>query len=303
MDGRTSYEIILTYLPPEIRRAMKFAAEYTENLSEIRMRSGRAVSYVYPGKIMFLTADGSLTTDYRSGRCICVSATDIHKTVEALCRYSVHSCSKELSEGFFVIGGGIRVGVSGTVSGTADRTIKDFSGLNFRIARSVNGCAEELFRRTNGRSVLICGGVNSGKTTILRDLCRILGNDRKVVLIDERNEISASSGGVPSRDVGAMTDVIVGSDRAAGIISAIRTLSPDVIVCDEISDTADAEAILKGFGCGVSFAASIHAGSYEEMLSRRAAAPLIEAGVFDYAVFLHGSSFPSQIKEIRRISK
>ena len=95
MDGRTSYEIILTYLPPEIRRAMKFAAEYTENLSEIRMRSGRAVSYVYPGKIMFLTADGSLTTDYRSGRCICVSATDIHKTVEALCRYSVHSC-KEL---------------------------------------------------------------------------------------------------------------------------------------------------------------------------------------------------------------
>lgn len=303
MDGRTSYEIVLSYMPPEIRHIMKQAAEHTEKLSEIRLRSGRAVSYVYPGKIMFLTAGGGLTADHRDSRCICASAEDIHKTAEALCRYSVHSCSKELSEGFFVIGGGIRVGVAGTVSGTADRTIKDFSGLNFRIARSVNGCAEELFRRTNGRSVLICGGVNSGKTTILRDLCRILGNDRKVVLIDERNEISASSGGVPSRDVGAMTDVIVGSDRAAGIISAVRTLSPDIIICDEISDKADAEAILSGFGCGVSFTSTIHAESYEELLSRRAAVPLIEAGVFDYAVFLQGCSFPSRIKEIRRISK
>ena len=303
MNGRTSYETIQSYLPPEIRLAMKSAAECTENLSEIRLRSGRAVSFVYPGKILFLTADGNLTADYRDSRCICVSAVDIQKTVEALCRYSVHSCSRELSEGFFVIGRGIRVGVSGTVSGTADKTIKDFSSLNFRIARSVNGCAEELFRRTNGRSVLICGGVNSGKTTMLRDLCRILGNDRKVVLIDERNEISASSGGVSGRDVGAMTDVIVGSDRAGGIISAVRTLSPDVIICDEISDTSDAEAILSGYGCGVSFTATIHAESYEEMLSRRAAVPLIETGVFDYAVFLQGSSFPSRIKEIRRIAK
>ena len=289
-------------MPPDIRRVMKQAEEYAENLSEIRFRTGRAVSFVYPGKIMFLANDGSLITDYQNNRSIRISASDIQKITEALCRYSVHSCKRELSEGYFVIGGGIRVGVSGTVSGTADRTIKDFSSLNFRIARSVDGCAEELFRRINGRSVLICGGVNSGKTTVLRDLCRLSGNIRKVVLIDERNEISASSGGVPGRDIGAMTGVIIGAERAAGIISAVRTLSPDMIVCDEISGVPDTEAILSGHGSGIVFSASLHAENYEDMLRRKVAVPLIEAGVFDYAVFLQGSSFPSKIREIRRLA-
>lgn len=304
MNGRTSYEIISSYVSPEIRLAMNMVLpEQIRDLSEIRIRSCRPVSFVYPGKILFLTREGALTPDHHNRSCVIPSAADIHGIVEALCRYSVHSCSRELREGFFVIGSGIRVGVSGTVSETDGRAIRDFGSLNFRIARSVTGCAEELFRRTKGSSVLICGGVNSGKTTLLRDLCRFLGNSRKVALIDERNEISASSGGTPGRDIGAMTDVIVGSDRAAGIISAVRTLSPDMIICDEISNSADAEAILGGFGCGVDFTASLHAESYEEMLTRRAAVPLIESGVFDYAVFLHGSSFPSKIKEIRRLAK
>lgn len=304
MNGRTSYETISSYATPEIRRAMSLTAlEDRRDLSEIRIRSGRAVSFVYPGRIMFLTESGRLTANHRNSACIAASASDIREIVEALCRYSVHSCSRELREGFFVIGGGIRVGVSGTVSETESRTIRDFSSLNFRIARSVTGCAEELFRKTSGSSVLICGGVNSGKTTLLRDLCRLLGDSRKVALIDERNEISASIGGIPGRDIGAMTDVIIGSGRAAGVAAAVRTLSPDMIICDEISEPCDAEAILSGFGCGVNFTASLHAESYEEMLSRKAAVPLIESGVFDYAVFLWGSCCPSRIKEIRRLAR
>lgn len=304
MNGRTSYKVISSYITQEIRSAMYLVPEERRrDLSEIRIRSGRAVSFVYPGRIMFLKKDGRLTADHHESGCVCASAADIRSITEALCRYSVHSCPKELREGFFVIGGGVRVGLSGTVSETDGRMIRDYSGLNFRIAREVLGCAEELFRRTDGGSVLICGGVNSGKTTLLRDLCRLLGNSRKVVLIDERNEISASTGGTPGRDIGVMTDVIVGSGRASGIVSAVRTLSPDMIICDEISDSGDAEAILGGFGCGVNFTASLHAENYEEMLSRRAAVPLIEAGVFDYAVFLTGSGFPSKIKEIRRLAK
>lgn len=304
MNGRTSYEIILNYVTPDIRRAMVLLPpDKTNDLSEIRIRSCRPVSFVYPGKILFLTASGRLVADHRDTGCIIPSAADIHGIVEALCRYSVHSCTRELREGYFVIENGIRVGVSGTVSETESKAIKDFSSLNFRIARSVKGCAEEIFRRTNGSSVVICGGVNSGKTTLLRDLCRLLGNSRKVALIDERNEISASSGGSPGRDVGVMTDIIVGSDRAAGIISAIRTLSPDIIICDELSDIRDADAILNGYGCGVSFAASLHAEGYDDMMKRQAVLPLINAGVFDYAVFLHGSSFPSKIREIRRLVK
>lgn len=304
MEKRTSYEIISSYVTAPIRLAMlKVKEEKRIRLSEIRIRSGRAVSFVYPDSIWFLTSGGDLVKNHLSNNCIIASPSDIKAMVEALCRYSMHSCSRELREGYFVIGQGVRVGAAGTFSETESRIIRDFSSLNFRISRCVQGCAEEIFRRTclNGRSILICGGVNSGKTTLLRDLCRLCGNNFKVVLIDERNEISSTAGGVPDNDIGAMTDVIVGSKRDEGILSAIRTLSPDMIVCDEISGENDTAAILNGFGCGVRFAASLHADSYEDMLRRTVARPLISAGVFDYAVFLEGSSFPSKIREIRRL--
>lgn len=304
MEKRTSYEVISSYVTAPIRSAMlKVKEEKRIRLSEIRIRSGRAVSFVYPDSIWFLTSSGELVKNPLGSNCIKAAPADIKAMIEALCRYSMHSCSRELSEGYFVIGQGVRVGAAGTFSETESRVIRDFSSLNFRISRCVQGCAEEIFRRTclSGRSVLICGGVNSGKTTILRDLCRLCGNSFKVVLIDERNEISSSSGGISDNDIGIMTDVIVGSRRDEGILSAIRTLSPDMIICDEISGESDMKAILSGFGCGVRFAASLHAESYDDMLRRNVAKPLISAGVFDYAVFLEGSSFPSKIREIRRL--
>ncbi|MDE7136900.1 MAG: stage III sporulation protein AA, partial [Ruminococcus sp.] len=102
-------------------------------------------------------------------------------------------------------------------------------------------------------------------------------------------------------DVGVLTDVLGGCKRSVGIISAVRTLSPDMIFCDEISETEDSEAILQAFGCGVNFAATVHAENYENLMKRTAIKPLLESGVFDYAVFLEGSGFPGKIREIRRL--
>lgn len=149
--------------------------------------------------------------------------------------------------------------------------------------------------------MLICGGVNSGKTTMLRDYCRLCGKRFKVSLIDERNEISASVSGQPYMDIGVMTDVFVGTKRSDGINSAVRTLSPDMIFCDEISTFEDTEAIIRGYGCGVRFAATLHAENYNDLLKRSVAQPLISAGVFDYAVFLGRSENFYGIKEIRRL--
>ncbi|MDE5556128.1 MAG: stage III sporulation protein AA, partial [Ruminococcus sp.] len=128
----------------------------------------------------------------------------------------------------------------------------------------------------------------------------ICGNNFKVSLIDERNEISSVSGGIPENDVGVLTDVLVGCRRADGIISAVRTLSPDMIFCDEISTSEDSEAILRAFGCGVRFTATVHAENYENLIRRYAIRPLLENGVFEYAVFLEGMG---KIREIRRIGR
>lgn len=303
MRERTSYDVISSYLPDRIRRVMNsVSVNDRRSLTEIRLRSGRPVSFVYPYGFRFLTESGELTASYNNTACLRVTPGELAATVEMLCKFSVHSCKRELSEGYFVPAGGIRVGAAGTVNTAADCVMSDFSSLNFRIAREVSGCAEELHRLCGKSSgVLICGKVNSGKTTILRDMCRITGNAEKAVLIDERNEISASSGGSPGFDVGAMTDVIVGQERAAAISSAVRTLSPDVIFCDEISVQSDCDAILSAFGSGVRFTATIHAGTYDELMKRSVGRALIEAGVFGYAVFLQGSGSCSEVREIRRL--
>ncbi|MCM1506829.1 MAG: Flp pilus assembly complex ATPase component TadA [Ruminococcus flavefaciens] len=300
MTDSTSYETILSYMIPNVRNAMQRVPENERKATEIRLRSGRAISYIFSDRIKYLTYNGQLTENYLNSENISVTADEIKQTVEKLCHFSVHSCTKELHEGYFVLRGGIRVGLAGTYSDTAGKTISSFNALNFRIARCIVGCAEKIYERISGKSVLICGGVNTGKTTILRDLCRMCGNSFKVSLIDERNEISSVSGGLPENDVGVLTDVLVGCSRAEGIISAVRTLSPDMIFCDEISTYEDAEAILKAFGCGVKFSATVHAENYENLLKRPAIKPLLESGVFEYAVFLENMG---RIKEIRRLGR
>lgn len=300
MQECTSYKIIADYLPEKIRRAMmSVGRNEQEKLCEIRLFGGRAVAFIYPDKAAYLTNSG-LTASFRNTAVVVAQSDDITQTVDALSHYSLHSCERELQQGFFVLKNGIRVGISGMYS--SNGVIKEITGLNFRMARNVCGSADGIFRLISAENsgVLICGSVNSGKTTVLRDLCRLVGNRKKVTLVDERNEISYVHNGTATNDVGALTDILVGCHRADGIISAVRTLSPDYIFCDEISTDEDSNAILSGIGCGVKFCATIHAENYADLLKRPIAREII--GAFDYAVFLKGAEKPSEIAEIRRIS-
>lgn len=301
MTGSTSYRTIMTYVPQGIRCIMERVSEkYLRSLTEIRLRSSGPVYFVYPDKILFLRKNGALTPSYSRDECVEASPGNISEAVDRLCHYSFHSCTKQLKEGFFVVENGVRVGIAGLYSDGAEHILKEISSLNFRITRNVTGCAEGLFTICFEKNVLICGGVNSGKTTLLRDYCRLTGNLKKVSLIDERNEVACVSGGRVQNDVGLLTDTLVNCSRSAGIVSAVRTLSPDMIFCDEISSAEDSEAILSGVGCGVGFTATAHARNSEELYKRRELEPLLEENVFDYLVFLRGSSSPCEIREIKR---
>lgn len=299
MNESTSYEVIMTYMPERLRSIMKsIDISELEKLMEIRLRAGGPVYYVYPDRLRYISEKGGLGSSFSESSYI-VGINTIREIVDRLSHFSVHSCTRQLSEGFFVIGSGIRVGVSGGYSNTAGQMITDFCSLNFRISRCIEGCADDLFSEILGKNTIICGGVNSGKTTLIRELCRLSGSFVKTALIDERNEISCLSGGMPLNDVGPMTDILSNCPRSTGIITAVRTLSPEVIICDEAADRADAEAVISGMGCGVRFIVSAHAENYNELMSRKELSALVSAS--DLLVFLKGSSAPGQVKEIVRV--
>ncbi len=304
MENRTSYDIICSYMPMRLREIMiKVSPHQLSETTEIRLRINRPISYISATKYGYLNQNSEIVPSYFK-ELITIEKNEIEQILQSLCKYSVHSCSRELSQGFFTIENGIRVGVSGSFASIDTPVLKYVSGLNFRISREITGCAEELFNKVysqNSYSVLICGSVNSGKTTILRDLCRLCGNSYKVTLIDERSEIASAIDGVAQHDIGIQTDLLEGCSRANGIISAIRTLSPQLIVCDEISTFEDCEAILRGQGCGVKFIATAHAESFEDLKSRTLLEPLFKMKVFDYVIFLEGESKPGKVSEVRRL--
>ncbi len=257
------------------------------NISEIRLRTGRSACAVM--------ADGRLV------KCSApFSRQDIAECFLELCRSSVHSFAREISEGYITLPGGHRVGFCGTAVEQGGRlsTLKDISSLNIRFAREVLGCAGELCDRAfrDGLcSLVVCGKPLSGKTTVLRDMARILGDSHRVAVVDTRGEISGVCDGVPALDIGENTDVLNGYSRAEGIMCALRSLSPEVIICDEIG--GDAEEIRQCMNCGVKIVVSAHAGSIPELLRRPALSGLLP--LFDKAALLEDRGRLAELSEIR----
>lgn len=232
--------------------------EPLSQLAELRLRAGRqSVAIDVFGKMRVCSS--------------AFSAEEIAECFAEICRYSVYSFEEEIAQGFITLDGGHRVGLCGTTvtKNGVITSLKDISGLNIRIAHQVRGCADELYDRVFSKelhSLLLAGKPLSGKTTVLRDLARRLGERHRVVLIDSRNELSASVRGTPSFDIGLNTDVLCGCEKSEGIMLAIRSLSPEVIICDEIGD--DEAAIEQAMFCGVKIIASAHAESIEQLKKR-----------------------------------
>lgn len=246
-------------IPLKSLEKIRVAAPFAE-LAEIRLRAGRPCVCV--------NIFGEMKPCSEK-----ISAEKIAECFAEICRYSVYSFESEIAQGFITLDGGHRVGICGTavIKNGKIASIKDISGLNIRIARQRLGCADELYERVFSRglhSLMLGGKPLSGKTTMLRDLARILGERHRVVLIDTRGELSASVRGTPSFDIGLNTDALCGIEKSDGIMLALRTLSPEIIICDEIG--SDGEAIEQAMFCGVRIVASAHADSIEQLKKRPA---------------------------------
>lgn len=275
-------------------------------VQEIRLRVGRPVMLSLPEGPAFITQSGTAVFT-QSSNLLCAQRENIDEAFKRICDYSVHSHQREIKNGFVTLRGGHRAGICGTAvtEGNSILNIRDISSINLRIARDIHGAADETATALiDGGSIvgsLIFGPPGCGKTTVLRDLARKIstgyrtGRILRVAVIDERGEIAATFQGQPQNDLGPCCDILDGYPKGEGIMQAVRCLSPDVIICDEIGGQEDELAVELSLNAGVTVIASAHAGSLRELLARPQIVRLLASGAFKKAVRLAGRENPGTV--------
>ncbi|NLX63724.1 MAG: stage III sporulation protein AA [Clostridiaceae bacterium] len=292
--------LLSTYLPDRIRKAVKRIKEhYLNDLEEIRIRSGLPLMGVFSGSDYFISEEGVLSHSSQSA--LIVTPKEVNSLFLLLCEQSVYAYQDDIIRGFITLQGGHRAGICGTVVYDGDRikAIKDISSVNIRFSRQVKGCARDIFQqlirnRQDIHNTLILSPPRCGKTTILRDLCRLisqgLGNDSfrglRTAVIDERSELAASFRGVPQNDLGPRTDILDGCRKSQGIEMMLRGMAPQVIVVDELGAMEDADAIRMAWNAGVRIIATAHAFGLEDFKRRLGVGQLAGKDGFERIVLL-----------------
>lgn len=169
-------------------------------------------------------------------------------------------------------GGDNRAGIEKTlhrISAMRNRQGK-IIGLTCRVGRAVFGTMriiEDLIG--TGKSLLLLGRPGIGKTTMLREMARVLADDykKRVVIVDTSNEI-AGDGDVPHPAIGSARRMQVShpSLQHAVMIEAVENHMPEVIVIDEIGTELEAAAARTIAERGVQLIATAHGNTLENLM-------------------------------------
>jgi len=218
-----------------------------------------------------------------------------------LTEHSLYRMEEQLQEGYITIQGGHRVGLAGKVTIKNNKLVQlqHISFYNIRIAKEVENVALPLIpyiiAESGYRNTLLIGPPKTGKTTMIRDMARMIssGNSyihpKKVGIIDERSEIAASIAGVPQHNVGRSTDVMDACPKDTGMMMMIRSMSPEILIVDEIGKEKDVNAIIEAILSGVTIICTVHGHSLHDILKRPSMNILFKHHVFSRIVTLTSS--------------
>lgn len=250
-----------------------------QNLEEIRFRVNCPVELLFSDK-------GVLLSQYNV-----ITHTETIEMLHAICMNSVYAVENELKLGFVTLPGGARVGISGKpiIDSGVIIGLTSIQSFNIRIPHTAKGCAEpfvHLFLRDgNPISSIIASPPGGGKTTFLRDIARCfsngigIGRAYKTALADERNELSGSVESVPMLDVGFRTDVMSLIPKSLAMPMLIRSMSPEIIITDELMGDEDFNAASSAMGHGIAVIASVHAGELDALKRTKQIKAMIDSGL------------------------
>lgn len=309
---------IAAILPPNLYKIVsQIPDSILATMEELRVREQRPLEVVYEGKFGFVSPNGTVAAVDRASTAYRPSHADCMQLLDLLANHSLYTMEEELRRGYVTVRGGHRVGLAGTavVENGAIRQIKTVSSFNIRLAREIKDTGKFLLGHLldpavhNVHHTLIISAPQQGKTTIARDLARLISHGYwpmlhahwkglKVGIVDERSELAACHQGVPTFDVGPRTDVLDSCPKAEGMMMMIRSMSPDVIIVDEIGRAEDVAAIQEAIHAGIRVIATAHGHSLTDVMRRPMLKQLIDESAFSRFAVLDRTQGIGTVKSV-----
>lgn len=295
-------------LPVHIRRLLQLQLKQFDVLQEIHIRKNAPITVYFNNLQQFLAKDGGLTN--QSSHAYIAQETDVKQTIEYVSDYSLYAYEAELRQGYITVMGGHRVGIAGQVILEHGRVkgLNYISFLNIRVAHEIKGCGLEVLpyivSDNHMLHTLIISPPGCGKTTLLRDLIRLLSDGFEgfeglnVSVVDERSEIAACYKGSPQNDIGIRTDVMDCCPKAEGMMMLLRSMNPSVIAVDEIGSREDVEAIAYIIRCGCGILATVHGDCVDDIRTKPVFRKLIEEKMFERYIVLSKRSGVGTVENI-----